>query len=128
MKWATMELKLLSGKGVNSRNRVVRMETEGNGLACSVYFLCCVVLFILSFPVAGLVSLLPPKRAFVVFGVLLCLGAPFAVCAVLLGLALLLGADGPVEPLPLLCLAASFFLPFAAGMGFAVSKARYPEE
>ncbi len=114
------------------------METDENGLACSVYFLCCVVLFILSFPLAGLVSLLPPKRAFLVFGVLLCLVAPFAVCAVLLGLALLLeargplplllGAGGPAEPFTFVFLAASFFLPFAAGMGFVLSKGRYPQE
>jgi len=104
------------------------METEENGLACSVFFFCCVLLFILSFPLAGLVSLLPPKRAFFVFGVLLCLGAPFAVCAVLGGLALLLGSGGPAEPLTFVCIAAGFFLPLAAAVGFALSKARYPEE
>jgi len=128
------------------------METEGNGLACSVYFLCCVVLFILSFPAAGLVSLLPPKRAFVVFALLLCLAVPFAVCALSLGPANLLqvggpadldfagpiedgqrstpllGPGGPAKLLTFVCLAAGFFLPFAAGMGFVLSKARYPEE
>jgi len=128
------------------------METEGDGLACSVYFFSCVVLFILSFPVAGFVSRLRPERAFVVFALLLCLAVPFAVCALSLGPANLLGGGGPADldlggpvdagegstpllggggragPFTFVCLAAGFFLPFAAGMGYVLSKARYPQE